>query len=292
MAAMQEIERLRRKLETLEDKTFADVSFTQDTKDGKRKALLKRDLLPEQITSFELMPPKVSETLQRVRELGFKDFDCYHIPPDIMFSHGFKPHTPDQVYYATGFRIVDINFSKDAHKHTDTFILFDRRQRMDFEDVLEGKTDENDPLGPLLERLRKEKKIDPDLETSVPVPGASRCGASVEEVYGVVFPEMRKIFGLENVEKREVKMRMPTLAEFIIFGKYVYPYLNQATTWEWVEHKLSGSESDLIPDHFLIAGSSAYNKGDRLNFVSSRPIDRHSDNVAFRPVIVFSSKTE
>lgn len=290
MAAIQEIENLRKKLKTLEDKTFANISFTQDIKDGKRKALLKSDLLPEQITFPELMPPKVSKTLQKARELGFKDFDCFRIP-GIVLSHGFKPYTPDEIYYATGFRVTNISFGKDAYQHPDTFILIDRRPRMDYKDVLEGKTDGNDPLEPLLERLRKEKKIDPDLETSVP--GTSRCGVSVEELYRFVFPKMEKIFGLETEVKRgEIKVRLPILTEFMIFGKYVYPHLNQATTWERIEHKLSGSESDLIPDHFLIAGSSSYNKGDHLNFVSSRPIDRHSDSVAFRPVIVFSSKTK
>lgn len=146
---------------------------------------------------------------------------------------------PEQGYWDY---IANESISPDAAKLPGAEFLIDTIRRPNYDNG--RQLHENDPLGPFLQTLRKERKI----MTFKGLPDTSRFGIPPDELYPVVFAEMA------NRLEREV--RLPTEAEFNIAGNFTYPYFGEVNTAEWLHDKFGVGGRRLLGGDFDFDGLS------------------------------------
>ncbi|MBF8249643.1 MAG: hypothetical protein HW400_244 [Candidatus Levybacteria bacterium] len=215
------------------------------------------------------IPQEVSAILQRAEKAGIGVFEPYRLS-GVTLNKDSKVDgwnkKPESWYWK---QIENGEVSQDTSKLPDTWVLIDKTVRPDYQN---GKQlHENDSFGPLLKRLRKEKKI----QTVKGIPDTSRFGISPDELTQVVLPEIAKILGVDASA-----VRLPKEIEFNIIGNFEHPEWGKANTWEWFADKFGD-------DDRLVGGLSGYGGLARVRHFWSG--DR-GDFIAFRPLVVVSPK--
>jgi len=140
-------------------------------------------------------------------------------------------------------------------------------------------------LGEMLAVLRQAGRIAVfDFEKRVPA--ASRFSVSADEQERAVFPELTKALRLsEKIAEGEVVfIRTPKVIEVNYAGNLRYPYLGQANTSEWYSDKYD----EVYDDYRLVGGNSDFGGLASLFYCW---YGAHYSRIAFRPLVVFPSKT-
>lgn len=238
---------------------IASVATPIETKPSQDQLILPETSLPQE----------VSDVLQRAKEAGIGVFEVYHLSGVTLSKDsrvGGWDKKPEDWFWK---QIRNGKVSQDAATLPDAWVLVDKTPKPDYKD---GKQMyENDPLKALLKQLRKDKKI----QTIKGIPDTSRFGISHYELFQVILPEIAKVL---EVDKNQV--RLPKEIEFNVIGNLKHPEWGETNTWEWFEDKFGD-------DHRLIGGDS--DRGG-LADVGHRWFGNRSDFVAFRPLVVVSSK--
>ena len=186
-------------------------------------------------------PPKaLLEFVERTAELGFT-FEPY-FEPRVQFSQDsnypgwhVKPVTwlYDQIKRG--------NVSPDAITLSGNWAAMEAIQKPEYDG---GKQlYENDPLAPILEKLRNDGKI------AVPnwcrhIPSTSRFGVSHDEITKCIVPEFATMAQIE-AEQASV----PPYTTFNFRGNIAHPEWGETNTWEWFadsfedDYRLVGGDS-------------------------------------------------
>ena len=214
------------------------------------------------------IPQEVSNILQRAERSGIDIFEVYHLSGVTLTQdtriEGWD-EKPDDWYWG---QIRNRKISRGAAKLSDVWVLVDKTQKPDYKDG--NQLHEKDPFGPLLEQLRKEKKI----QSMKGVPKTSRFGISHDELAQIVLPEIAKLLEIESSA-----VRLPNEIEFNVIGNFKHPEWGKTNTWEWFDDKF-------VDGGRLIGGGSGLGG---LAHVSNWS-GFHHDSIAFRPLVVVSPK--
>lgn len=221
------------------------------------------------ILPHKKLSQEVSDILQRAEKVGIKTLEAYHLSGVALTQdanvEGWNKK-PEQWYWD---QIANGNITPNSAKLPDSWVLIDKTARPDYKD---GKQlHANDPLGTLLARLRKDKKI----EKIKGIPETSRFGISHDELTQVVLPEIAKLLGIEASA-----VRLPREIEFNVIGNFKYPEWGRTNTWEWLIDKFEDG-------HRLVGGCSGGGGLARVLCVLS---DGHDGEIAFRPLVAISPK--
>lgn len=220
-------------------------------------------------------PSELFETLKVAEREGFgRIFEPIYFPKVEFRQEGNYPGwqvKPERWYWE---QISAGKISKDAANLGGYWGLFDNSRRPDYDN---GKQMfQEDPLAPILSRARKEGRIaTPNFVRNIPED--SRFAVSPNEQDQTVFPALRKILKLPE---SAAIMRRPTEMEFNFAGNLRHPHLGEANTWEWLHDKFGVGGR-------LIGGNSDYGGVTDVDCYWS---DNRHDNIAFRPLVVFSPK--
>lgn len=227
---------------------------------------LSRDqlILPE-----TALPQYVLEVLQRAERAGIGVFEAYHLSDFVLDQNsnveGWNSR-PENWYWE---QIRNGRVSQDAPQLPGSWVLIDKTQRPDHEDS--RQLDKNDPLGPLLARLRKKERI----ENVQDIPSTSRFAISSDELTQVVLPEIAKLLGVETSQ-----VRLPKAIEFNVIGNFEHPEWGITDTWEWFDEKFGDN-------YRLVGGRSNFGGLANVHYDWS---GLHVDGIAFRPLVVVSPK--
>jgi len=214
------------------------------------------------------IPQEVSDILQRAERAGIR-LEPYHLSNVVLDENSSVEgwnSKPERWYWE---QIGKGNIGQDAPKLSDSWVLVDPITRPDYKDGEQLHI--SDPLGPLLAKLRKEKKI----KNLKGIPAASRFVISPNELIAVVLPEIAELLGVEASA-----VRLPKAIEFNVIGNMKHPEWGQANTWEWFE--------DNFEDDNRLAGGDSDNGG--LADVDYGWSCGRYGGVAFRPLVVVSPK--
>ena len=224
---------------------------------------------PDQLILPETqIPQEVSDILQRAERVGFT-LEAYHLSNVVLDENseveGWNSK-PESWYWE---QIKKGNISQNAPKLSDSWVLIDPITRPDYN---RGRQlHESDPLGPLLAKLRKDKKI----QAVRGIPETSRFSISSNELSQVVLPEIAELLGVEASA-----VRLPKAIEFNVIGNMKHPEWGKANTWEWFEDNFGVGRR-------LIGGDSGVGG---LSDVSYGWSDDRYGGMAFRPLVVISPK--
>ena len=214
------------------------------------------------------IPQEVSDILQRAERAGLtlEPYNLLNVVLDENSEVEGWNSKPESWYWEN---IKKGNISQDAPKLSDSWVLIDPITRPDYN---RGRQlHENDHLGPLLAKLRKDKRIG----NIRGVPEISRFGISHDELKQVVLPEIAELLGVEASA-----VRLPKAIEFNLIGNMKHPEWGKANTWEWFEDKFGDG-------HRLVGG---YPGRGGLARVSYNWSDNRHDRITFRPLVVVSPK--
>lgn len=227
-------------------------------------------ILPE--TKF---PQEVLDILQRAERAGLTFFEPYHLSgvtlqQDSTVKGWYKK--PEDWFWK---QIKMGRIRQDAAELPGTWVLIDKTPRPGYN--RDKQLHENDPLGPLLERLRRESKIQ---KFEGIIPETSRFGISHDELTQVVLPEIARILGIESVQ-----VRLPRAIEYNVIGNLKHPEWGEhgANTAEWLQDSFEHSGRCC----YLIGGNPV--RGDLRSVIYDSP-DKRFGSVAFRPLVVISPK--
>ena len=215
------------------------------------------------------LPQEVSAILQRAEKAGIGVFEAHHLS-DITLTKDTNVEgwdkKPENWYWD---QIKNGEVSPDAAKLPGSWVLIDKTPKPDYKD---GKQlHEKDPFGPLLVKLREDKKI----QSIKGMPDTSRFGISHNELTQVVLPEIAKLLGVDASQ-----VRLPKEIEFNLIGNLKHPEWGNTNTWEWLNDKFED-------DDRLFGGSSGSGGLARVDY---RWSGNHDGNLAFRPLVVVSPK--
>ncbi len=164
--------------------------------------------------------------------------------------------------------------SPDAAKIGPYWTLFDESVRPEFSG--------DEKFGLILVRGRQQGKIAVSDHVKH-LAGSSRFGISMDEQDGFIFPELAKLLRLvDKIAEGQVSIRRPKVAEFNFVGNLKLKHLGEDRTWEGFEDKFGDNNR-------LIGGDSRFGG---LSYVRCRWRDGRHVELAFRPIVVFSSHSQ
>jgi hypothetical protein len=224
----------------------------------------------------ETLPPPPQELLEfveRSSELGFT-FEPY-FEPSVRFTQDSNYPgwlvKPNLWFWE---QIRKGNISQDAAILSGQWAAMEALQMPNYDN---GKQlYENDPLGPILERLRKDKKIAAP-NWCKDIPPISRFGLSSGQIKGYVVPlfvEHTKIKA--TAEKAEV--RIPPYMSWNFRGNIAHPEWGKTDTSEWFAESIWGA--------FSLCGGNRDHGG--LADVEETYKTSNSGHIGFRLSAVFS----
>lgn len=162
--------------------------------------------------------------------------------------------------------------SEDATKLEDVLIAIDSTQKPDYNNG--RQLYQNDPFAPLLERLRKERKIQVP-RGLIHIPKTSRFGISPDELTEHALPAISEMLEVDSNQ-----VRLPKEIEVNVIGNRSHPEWGQTNTMEWVQDKFEDGRR-------LIGGGSG--SGGLACVVCDWHVNR-LDFFGFRPLVVLSPR--
>ena len=234
--------------------------------ESKAILILSKDslILPDTVLLKE-----VSDILQKAEKAGIGVFEAHHLSDVILDQSSNVPgwdKKPEAWYWE---QIKTGKVSQDAPKLPDSWVLIDKTQKPDYKDGRQMY--ENDAFGPIISKLRKDKKI----QSFKGVPESSRFNISHDELTQVVLPEIAKLLGVEASQ-----VRLPKAIEFNVIGNLKHSEWGNTTTWEWFADKFGD-------DHRLHGGYSGHGGLAHVHYYWS---DSRCDVIGFRPLVVVPTK--
>lgn len=211
----------------------------------KRSKERRADSKPTFYDLFNSTPPGVVDMQDRLREANMDIFDPFLCDED------------GRTYWA----------------------LIDRSVRPDYNNG--QQMFKNDPLGSLLEQLRKDGKI-PHVNPKVPLSSRFSVHWYIQDEY--VFPALAKFLGVTDaVEKRRIEISRPTIKECVLSFGTTRPHLGLAT-WEWT----NDWHFELLGGFLPVSLPLVYGNRERAG-LTTQPYDSTIpfNAIAFRPVIKF-----
>lgn len=213
--------------------------------------------------------PEIAKTWA---EKGITNFDFYRLSAHEFKRDGDYPGwnvKPEPWFWEN---VANGRISEDATKLEEMLIAIDNTPKPNYDNG--RQLYQSDPFAPLLERLRKEKKINVPRDLRH-IPNTSRFGISPNELTEHVLPAIAEMLGVDSNH-----VRLPKEIEFNITGNLFHPEWGNTNTLEWFADKFGDGSH-------LFGGDSG--RGG-LADVDRRWSDFRSDLVAFGPVVRFPSK--
>jgi hypothetical protein len=213
------------------------------------------------------------QTLERVGGLGFR-FEVIDYPNKRVTRNsrltGVKVKPEDWFFDQIDAGTV----AKDAATLKDTQVIIESAQKPSYRDGRQMYYEGNDPLGPMLMRLRQEGKIAvPSWARSIP--SDSRFGVSPREIDTYVIPAFAELIGVDPSQ-----VSLPREIEFNYAGNLRHPEWGETNTWEWL--------ADHFADASRLVGGNSGDGG--LANVDYGDADDRGGGAGFRLQVGFSSK--
>ena len=162
--------------------------------------------------------------------------------------------------------IKEKEINSDTIKLPKGWILIDTRPKPQYNNG--DQMYENDILGPVLEKLRKENHIENFKHED------SRFNISNDELQK---PEVKAAIA-EVLKVRADQLSLPLTALWNYLGNAFYPEWGDTNTWEWFEDEYKGG-------YRLYGGLSNH---DGLSYVGCDSSGDRDASIGFRPLVVFS----
>ncbi len=214
-------------------------------------------------------PELLIQTLEQLKERDVNDFEPHYLPMITLHNEDNFPGwqlKPQDWFWQ---QIENGKVNSNAATLRPGWYLVDGRGRPQYRD---GKQlYKGDPLGNLMKGLRETGEV----RTYKYVPQNSRFGPPYDNIALVILPAF--------IKKYEIKppVRILRAIEFNVLGNMAHSDWGQNNTYEWFSDRFAFS-------HRLLGGCS---EDGGLTNVYFNLSSEYSDNIGFRPMIVFPETT-
>lgn len=186
---------------------------------------------------FKIPPlPKIA-TKKRLKNWEKFRLSLYYLPKEIVTRDkiypGWKEMIQEDWFYDS---IKNGELASDTLTLPGRWILIDNRPKPMFKNGRQRYKDDERFLEPIIEGLRKSKKIDPQ-GVGVNVSLNSRFGIMPDEYDRLVRPELAKLLDISLKQ-----IRLPRAIEWNYLSNAFYSKWGETNTWEWFDDR---KEKDL-----------------------------------------------